>query len=68
MKYPNLAWKRIVDAGRGLSQSELARAAEKAVKTAILDERDRLTTKDVVGALDERREMREAFTGAQGST
>ena len=68
MKYPNLAWKRIVDAGRGLSQSELARAAEKAVKTAILDERDRLTTNDVVGALDERREMREAFTGAQGST
>ena len=68
MKYPNLAWKRIVDAGRGLSQSELSRAAEKAVKTAILDERGRLTTMDVVGALDERREMREAFTGAQGST
>ena len=67
-EYPNLAWKRIVDAGRGLSQSELSRAAEKAVKTAILDERDRLTTMDVVGVLDERREMREAFTGAQGST
>ena len=67
MKYPNLAWKRIVDAGRGLSQSELSRAAEKAVKTAILDERDRLTTRDVVGALDQRREMREAFKGAQSS-
>ena len=68
MKYPNLAWKRIVDAGRGLSQSELSRAAEKAVKTAILDERDRLTTTDLVIALDQRREMRDAFTGAQGST
>ena len=66
MKYPNLAWERIVDAGRGLSQSELSRAAEKAVKTAILDERDRLTTRDVVGALDQRREMREAFKGAPG--
>jgi len=68
MRHPNLAWKRIVDAGRNLSQSELARAAEKAVKTAILDERNLLTTGDVVGALDERREMREAFSGARGST
>jgi len=68
MRHPNLVWKRIVDAGRNLSQSELARAAEKAVKTAILDERNLLTTGDVVGALDERREMREAFSGARAST
>ena len=65
MKYPALAWKQIVEAGRDLSQSELAGATEKAVKTAILDERDRLTTRDLVVALDERREMRQAFTGAQ---
>ncbi len=44
-RHPNLAWERIVDAGRNL-----------------------LTTNDVVGALDERREMREAFSGARGST
>ena len=67
MKYPKLAWKQIVEAGRDLSQSELARATEKAVKTAILDERDRLTTRDLVAALDERREMRQAFIGAQVS-
>ena len=60
MKYPNLAWKRIVEAGRDLSQSELARAAEKAVKTAILDERDRLTTKDVVGDIDLSRRLQAA--------
>ena len=65
LKHPKLAWKQIVEAGRDLSQSELARATEKAVKTAILDERDRLTTSDIVGALNERREMREAFIGAR---
>lgn len=68
MKYPKLAWKQIVKAGCDLSQSELARATEKAVKTAILDERDRLTTKDVVSALIERREMRETFTSVHTST
>lgn len=68
MKHPKLSWKQIVGAGRDLSQSELARATEKAVKTAILDERDRLTTKDVVGALNERQEMREAFVGTQESS
>ena len=68
MKHPKLAWKQIVEAGRNLSQSELARATEKAVKAAILDERDRLTTKDIVSALNERREMREAFTGEQASS
>ena len=68
MKHPKLSWKQIVEAGRNLSQSELARATEKAVKAAILDERDRLTTKDIVSALNERREMREAFTGEQASS
>ena len=67
MKYSRLGWKQIVVAGRDLSQSELARATEKAVKTAILDERDRLTTRDIVAALNERREMRQAFIGAQVS-
>ena len=65
MKYPKLSWSQIVHAGRDLSQSELTRASEKAVKTAILDERDRITTRDIVGALNERREMRQAFVGAQ---
>ena len=68
MKHPSLAWKQIVEAGRDLSQSELARATENAVKTAILDERDRLTTNDIVGALNERREMRDAFIGARASS
>ncbi len=65
MKFPNLRWKKIVEAGRDLSQSELARATEKAVKTAILDERDRLITQEIVDALNERREMRQAFLSTQ---
>ena len=65
MKHPSLAWEHIIAAGHDLSQSEIARATEKAVKTAILDERGRLTTRDLVAALDERREMREAFIGTR---
>ncbi len=68
MKYPNIAWSQIVDAGRDLSQSELALAAEKAVKTAILDERNHLTTDDIADALNERSDMRVAFSVPDGST
>ena len=59
--------EKIVEAGRNLSQSELARASEKAVKTAILDERNQLTTRDVVTALDERQKMCQAFARVQQS-
>ena len=67
MKYPRISWKQVVDAGHDLSQSEIARAAEKAVKTAILDERVQLSTKDIVAALSERQAMRRAFLGNQVS-
>ncbi len=68
MKHPNLNWKKLVAAGQALSQSELARATEKAVKTAILDERNHLTTTDLVEALNERQEMRKAFVGTRMSS
>lgn len=61
MKYPHLKWERITEAARELSQSEIVRAVEDAVKTAILDERNVLTTDDLIRRLDERRDMREAF-------
>ena len=61
MKYPSLSWKRVTAAACELSQSEIVRAVEDAVKTAILDERGVLTTEDLARRLDERREMREAF-------
>jgi SpoVK/Ycf46/Vps4 family AAA+-type ATPase len=61
LRYPRFAWKRIANAAKGLSQSEIVRAAEDAVKTAILDERDILRTEDVVQRLADRQAMREAF-------
>lgn len=62
LKAARLGWTAIVNAARGLSQSEIVRAAEDAAKTAILDERGSLTTQDLVHRLEERREMREAFS------
>ncbi len=65
MKRPRLAWNKIVDAASGLSQSEIARASEDTVKTAILDERDVIKTEDVLKRLQQRREMRDAFSGSE---
>lgn len=57
-----LSWKSIIQKAQGLSQSEIVRAAEDAAKTAILDERNTLTSSDILERLDERAQMREAFS------
>ena len=62
MKFPRLAWKSIIKAARGLSQSEIVRATEDTVKTAILEERRTLSTQDIVTRLNERMAMRRAFS------
>lgn len=62
LRASRLNWSVVVPKARGLSQSEIVRAAEDAVKTAILDERNTLTTGDIVERLDERAQMREAFS------
>ena len=61
LKFPRLRWKEIVECARGLSQSEIARASEDAVKTAILDERNTLNSEDVLRRLKDRADMRRAF-------
>jgi SpoVK/Ycf46/Vps4 family AAA+-type ATPase len=66
MKAPQLVWKKIIDAAESLSQSEIVRATDDAVKTAILDERNLLTTEDIVNRLQERHAMRTAFLDAEG--
>lgn len=58
----SLGWKSIIQKAHELSQSEIVRAAEDAVKTAILDERNTLTTSDILERLDERAQMRAAFS------
>jgi SpoVK/Ycf46/Vps4 family AAA+-type ATPase len=62
LKFPRLRWKSIVSKAHGLSQSEIVRAVEDAVKTAILDERNLLTTDDLVDRLTQRTAMKEAFS------
>ena len=63
MKYPKIAWRQIEKAADKLSQAEIARAAEEAVKQAILQQRDSITTAELVGRLLERQKMRTAFSG-----
>jgi AAA+ superfamily predicted ATPase len=54
-------WTSIVRAAKLLSQSEIVRATDDAVKTAILDERIHLSTENILERLRERRSMRNAF-------
>lgn len=62
MRLSGLKWEEIIPAAQGLSQSEIARASEDAVKTAILDERKTLKSEDILRRLNDRRDMREAFS------
>jgi hypothetical protein len=61
IKGARLAWKRIFQAAASLSQAEIVRATDDAVKTAILDERSQLTTDDIIKRLEERQSMRLSF-------
>jgi len=53
MKAQRLAWKKIAAAADELSQSEIVRATDDAVKTAILDERSSISTNDLLCRLGE---------------
>lgn len=61
MSSAKLAWAKIIKAADGLSQSEIVRATDDAVKTAILDERKSVTSEDVLRRLNQRRGMRDSF-------
>jgi len=65
MKTVRPAWKHIIQSAEGLSQSEIVRAADDAVKMAILDQRNQLTTEDIVSRLQERHAMRTAFLDSE---
>lgn len=67
MKLGRLAWKSIIQAAVNLSQSEIVRATDDAVKTVILDERNTILTDDLLIRLQERNEMREAFMNIKNS-
>ncbi len=65
MKFPKLSWGAIEKAAHGLSQAELARAANEAVKSAILTQKQHITTSELTAKLLERQAMRSAFTTAR---
>ena len=65
MKAPRIAWKRVAETAKNLSQAEIVTATDDAVKSAILDERNILTTDDLLLRLQERNEMRFAFTESE---
>ncbi|WP_170573595.1 AAA family ATPase [Ruegeria atlantica] len=65
MKYPRIAWKKVITAATGLSQAELARAADEAAKVALLSERNTISTEDLIEQLNARQDMRHIFYGYQ---
>ena len=60
-------WKKITEAAGGLSQSEIVRATDDAVKTAILDESTQVSTENIIDRLHERHTMRSAFLESEGT-
>jgi SpoVK/Ycf46/Vps4 family AAA+-type ATPase len=58
-----IAWPKVTEAASGLSQADLARAADEVIKGAILDGEKSISTDDLVAALRERRALRETLSG-----
>ena len=66
LKARALTWKKLLPEAQGLSQAEVVRAVDDAVKTAILDQRATLVTDDILTRLRERHAMQTAFFNAEG--
>lgn len=56
------SWASILEAAAGLSQADIARAADEAIKQTILRNDSGVSAESLVGALRERRVVREAAT------
>ena len=63
LKYPDIKWASVIREASGLSQAEIARAADEVVKDAIILEQNSARTSDIVEKLRERRAMADAFDG-----
>lgn len=51
----SLNWKMLTDRTEGMSQAEIVRAADNAVKAMLIADRTRLTEADITSAIDERK-------------
>lgn len=65
MSFNNAEWESIIDKAKGLSQSEIVRACDDSVKTAILDERNYLENSDIISRLSQRQKMKNSFLDAE---
>lgn len=61
LKYPHIKWNLIIDTAQGLSQSEITRATEEAVKSAILARSFTVSTDELAGRLNQRKRMNDAL-------
>lgn len=61
LRYPRIKWDVIINSAHGLSQSEIARATEEAVKSTILSGTSTLSTKDLSDRLQQRMRMNNAL-------
>lgn len=66
MKFPKIDWKTVVAAAACLSQAEIVRATEEAVKAAILSEQNQISTAELTRELRKRQAMRTVFSEEQG--
>ncbi len=65
---PNrIAWAKVIEAASGLSQADLARAADEVIKNTILGDQQTVATDEIVSALRERRAVRETVAGITDS-
>lgn len=55
-------WSRVGDAAQGLSQGEVARAVEEALRESILDQHTQIGEHSIISALEARRAMRDAVS------
>lgn len=61
LKYPQIKWDIIIKTAQGLSQSEISRATEEAVKSAILAKSSTVSTDDLADRLYQRKRMNNAL-------
>lgn len=52
-----LSWERVTDSAIGLSTADVIAAAEDAARRAVLDDRERITTNDLLDSLKRRRSL-----------
>lgn len=68
LKYPRMKWNVIIESAAGLSQSEIARATEEAVKVAILSESPEVSTDELAERLRQRQGMNCVFHASTQTT